>query len=87
MPNETHYSLSSTIIDLIRISTSQTITPTGPVTFIAGKTLLGTVQLNGGKAELTTSSLPAGTDAITVKYTGNSNIKGTMATVSQIVNP
>jgi FtsP/CotA-like multicopper oxidase with cupredoxin domain len=47
-------------------------TPTGSVTFLHGTTSLGTVTLNNsGVATLTTSSLPAGTYAITASYSGD----------------
>jgi hypothetical protein len=65
--------------------TSPTVTPRGPVTFTAGKTVLGTAQLSAGKATLTTSSLPAGTSTVTVTYQGDSNIAKSTASVSQVV--
>jgi len=65
--------------------TSPTVIPTGPVTFLAGNTVLGTVQLNHGSAALTISSLPSGSTVITVKYGGNSNMKGSAAAVTQVV--
>lgn len=67
--------------------TSPTVTPTGPVTFKAGTTVLGTVQLSGGKASYTTASLPAGSTVIKVTYNGDSNIKGSSAAVTQVVQP
>jgi Bacterial Ig-like domain (group 3) len=54
--------------------TSPTVKPTGPVTFTAGKTVLGTAQLNSGKAKLTLSSLPVGSTKVKVTYYGDSNI-------------
>jgi hypothetical protein len=65
--------------------TSPTATPTGPVTFTAGKTTLGTVELTAGKAEFTTSTLPAGTNTITVTYPWNSDIAASSASVTQVV--
>jgi hypothetical protein len=65
--------------------TSPTVTPTGPVTFTAGTTRLGTAQLSGGKATLTTSSLPVGSTKVTVTYNGDSNIAKSSASVTQIV--
>src|SRR5206468_209581 len=59
--------------------TSPTVTAKGPVTFTAGKIVLGTVELSGGKAMLTTSSLPAGSTVVKVTYRGDSNIKGSSA--------
>ena len=43
----------------------------GPVTFTAGKTVLGTAQLSGGKAILTSSSLPVGSTKVTGTYNGD----------------
>ena len=54
--------------------TSPTVVPTGPVTFTAGKTVLGTAQLSGGKAKLTISTLAVGSTKVTATYYGNSNI-------------
>jgi hypothetical protein len=64
---------------------SPTVIPTGPVTFTAGKTVLGTAQLSGGKATLTISSLPVGLTKVTVTYYGNSNIAKSSASVVQTV--
>ena len=65
--------------------TSPTVKPTGPVTFTAGKTVLGTAQLSGGKAQLTISSLPVGSTKVTVTYNGDSNIAKSSASVIQTV--
>jgi len=65
--------------------TSPTVTPAGPVTFTAGKTVLGTAQLTGGKATFTASSLPAGSTVVTVTYNGDSNIAKSSASVRQTV--
>ena len=65
--------------------TSPTVIPTGPVTFIAGTTVLGTAQLGGGKAKLVISSLPVGSTKVTVKYNGDSNIAKSSASVTQTV--
>lgn len=67
--------------------TSPTVMPTGPVTFRTGTAVLGTAQLSGGKATFTTSNLPAGSSVIKVTYTGNSNIKGSSASITQTVQP
>jgi len=64
---------------------SPTVTPTGPVTFSAGTTVLGTAQLSGGKAKLTISSLAVGSIKVTVTYDGNSNIAKSSASVTQTV--
>jgi hypothetical protein len=66
--------------------TSPTVLPSGPVTFTAGSTLLGTAQLKStGKAVFTTSSLPAGSTKITVTYYGDSNIAKSSAALSQTI--
>jgi hypothetical protein len=64
---------------------SPTVIPTGPVTFTAGTTVLGTAQLAGGKAKLVISSLPVGSTKVTVKYNGDSNIAKSSASVIQTV--
>jgi hypothetical protein len=64
---------------------SPTVIPTGPVTFTAGKTVLGTAQLSGGKATLTISSLAVGSTKVTATYYGDSNIAKSSASVIQIV--
>jgi hypothetical protein len=64
---------------------SPTVQAKGPVTFTAGKTVLGTAQLIGGKARLTISSLAVGSTKVTVTYYGDSNIKGSSASVTQVV--
>jgi len=66
--------------------TSPTVVPTGPVKFALGNMVLGTAQLSGGKATLTTSTLPVGTDTVTVTYPWNSNIAGSSASIAQVVN-
>jgi hypothetical protein len=65
--------------------TSSTTTPTGPVTFTAGKTTLGTVELSNGKATLTTSTLAVGSTTVTATYPWNSDIAGSAASVTQVV--
>jgi hypothetical protein len=65
---------------------SATVTPTGPVTFTAGKTVLGTGQLSGGKATLTISSLAVGSTRVTATYNGDSNIAKSSASVTQTVH-
>ncbi len=65
--------------------TSPTAVPQGPVTFTAGNTILGTVELSGGDAKLVTSSLPAGSNTVTVTYAGDSDIKGSSASLTQVV--
>jgi hypothetical protein len=67
--------------------------PTGSVTFMDGSTAIGTATLAPGSglsstATLTTSTLPTGTDAITVVYATTANFGGsTSAVLNQIVSP
>jgi hypothetical protein len=42
--------------------------------FAAGKTVLGTVELGGGKAKFTTTTLAAGASTVTATYNGDSTI-------------
>ncbi len=65
--------------------TSPTVTAKGPVTFTAGKTVLGTAQLSNGHAKLTTSSLPVGSTKVTATYYGDSDIAKSSASVTQTV--
>ena len=65
--------------------TSPTVIASGPVTFMAGTTMLGTAQLKGGRAEFTTSTLAAGTTTVTATYSGDSNIAQSSASVTQTV--
>ena len=65
--------------------TSPTVSPTGPVTFTQGNTVLASVQLSGGKATFTTSSLPLGSSVVTVTFNGSSNITKSSASVTQVV--
>jgi hypothetical protein len=65
--------------------TSSTTTPGGPVTFTAGKTTLGTVELSDGKATFATSTLPVGSTTVTVTYPWNSCIAASSASVTQVV--
>ena len=62
-------------------------TPTGTLTFYSGSTVIGTGTLSGGKTTLKTSSLPTGSDAITVVYEGDGNfMTSTSAALTQTVN-
>jgi subtilase family serine protease len=65
--------------------TSPTVTPTGPVTFTVGNTVMGTAQLSGGKGTFTTSTLPVGSTTVTAIYYGDSNIAESSALVTQTV--
>jgi len=65
---------------------SPTVKAKGPVTFTAGKTVLGTAQLDSNsKATVSISSLPAGSNTVTASYKGDSDISGSSASVTQVV--
>jgi YVTN family beta-propeller protein len=72
-------------VTFIATITSPTVTPTGPVTFSVGKTVLGTAQLSAGKAKFTTSTLAVGSTRVTATYYGDSNIAKSSASVTQTV--
>jgi hypothetical protein len=65
--------------------TSPTVTAQGPVTFTAGKTVLGTAQLSSGHAKLTITSLAVGSTKVTATYYGDSNIAKSSASVTHTV--
>jgi uncharacterized repeat protein (TIGR03803 family) len=57
------------------------------VSFMNGKTTLGTGTLSGGSASLQTSTLKVRTTKVTAVYAGDSNLSGsTSKAVSQVVN-
>src|SRR5262249_11248374 len=62
-------------------------TPTGDVTFLDGTTIMGTVALRRGKAQLWTSNLPVGRDPIQVDYGGGPGFAPSTATVIETINP
>ena len=58
------------------------------VTFLNGKTVLGTGTLSNGTASITTSTLAVGTHSITAKYAGDVNyLPNKSAVLTQVVNP
>ena len=78
-------SIQGETVMFIAAVTSPTTAVTGPVTFTAGKTLLGTAQLSKGKATFTTSTLAVGSTIVTATYYGDSNIAKSSASVKQVV--
>ena len=60
---------------------------TGTVTFLDGATSLGTASVSNNAAQLSLSSLSAGSHSITAKYNGDTNYSGsTSAALMQTVN-
>jgi hypothetical protein len=61
-------------------------TPSGSVSFLDGRTVLGTVPIVSGQAQFTTSTLSAGTHSIHALYNGDKNYVRTLsATLKQVV--
>jgi hypothetical protein len=57
------------------------------VSFVQGKTVLGTGTLSGGSASFTTSTLKAGNHSVTADYGGDSNFAASKSkAVKQVVN-
>ena len=58
------------------------------VSFLNGKTVLGTATLSNGTVSLTTSALTVGSHSITAKYAGDNNyLPNKSAALTQVVNP
>jgi hypothetical protein len=66
--------------------TSSVGTPTGTVTFKVGTTTLASnVALSGGKATITSTALPTGTDTITATYNGATGFLTSSGTTSEVM--
>jgi hypothetical protein len=59
--------------------------PTGFVQFRVNGNPAGQVEVNGGVAEFSTDMIPSGTNVITAEYAGDTNHKGSQASLTQIV--
>jgi len=70
------------------VTSSNGAPPNGEtITFMKGKSVLGTGALSGGSASFITSTLPLGTNSITAVYSGDSNFAGsTSKPVKQVVD-
>ncbi len=55
-------------------------TPTGTVEFMIGSTPLGTATLSAGVGSITTSSLPVGSDTISMVYSGDTDFNANNST-------
>jgi hypothetical protein len=60
---------------------SPTTTPTGQVTFMDGSSVLQTVNLSGGTASISTSTLSADSHNVTAVYNGTASIVGSTSSV------
>jgi hypothetical protein len=70
-----------------KLSWSNSLTPTGTVTFLDGATTIGSSAVNGsGVATFSTSTLSVGTHNITASYVGDGNFTASTSTLlSQVV--
>ena len=85
-PNPSAYGESVTFV--ANVTSSAGAPPNGEtVLFESGTTVLGTVKLSGGKAKLTTSTLPQGTDSVSAAYGGDANLDRDSVTATQTVYP
>jgi len=81
-PNPSFYKEPVTFTAEVEATSGGSAPPNGEtVRFIEGTTTLGTGTLSGGKASLTTTALPVGTDSITAAYGGDSNFAGSTSIV------
>jgi hypothetical protein len=87
-PASSVYGESVSFTATVTANVASSGTPAGSVTFRQGSTVLGTATLNSnGRATLTSSRLPAGTDTVTATYNGSttfaSSSDSTIETVSK----
>ena len=67
--------------------TSNGMLPNGQtLAFSYNGTMLGSATITGGKATLSTTTLPSGTDQVTATYAGNANYGSASASSTQTVN-
>jgi Big-like domain-containing protein/beta-propeller repeat-containing protein len=75
------------VIFTATVTSQDSGTPTGTVTFTYGSTMLcNAVTLSGGTATCTYSALPVGSDIVTATYSGDSNFVGSSGSLNQTVN-
>lgn len=73
---------------LSAVVTSMTGVPSGQVNFLSSTTIIGTTTLVNGRASLTTSTLPLGSDSISVSYSGDtSHASSVSSPVTVTVSP
>jgi hypothetical protein len=60
--------------------------PTGTVTFSSNGSTIGTANIVSGKASLSTTALPQGSDMITATYTGTAQFSSASGSLTQQVN-
>jgi hypothetical protein len=72
-PATSYYSQQVVLAATVAPDTAQDHNATGTVTFSIGSTALGTGTVAGGSATLNVTSLPPGSDSVTVAYSGDTN--------------
>jgi MBG domain (YGX type)/Bacterial Ig-like domain (group 3) len=78
----------STYGTAVTFTATVTVGDTNTVTFFTGSSPLGTATPSNGKAQLTTSTLPAGSDSITASIAAGGNYaSNTSGAITQVVNP
>jgi hypothetical protein len=74
----------------VSVTLTATVAPssaTGTVQFLNGSTSIGSATLSGGQAQISTTSLPVGTNSLTAAYSGDTNdASATSAAIQQTVN-
>lgn len=74
------------VVQIVPPGSGNATEPSGQVTFHDGQTILGSVTIQNGGANFTTSSLSVGTHSITATYPGDSNLLGsTSPVITQVV--
>ncbi len=79
-------STKGTAVTFTATVTASGITPTGTVTFMYGSTTLGSAALSGGKASISTTALPSGTDTVTANFSASTNFLASSASLQQTVH-
>lgn len=85
-PNPSTYNSPATISVSVAGATPGASVPTGTVTGYLGGISLGTATLSGGVVTFVTSVLPAGTNTVSVNYSGDGNFFSSIGLGSQTVN-
>ena len=84
VPTSAGTGTSVTLLATVTPATSGT--PTGSVTIYLGSTAVGTVTLNASAtASIAISTIPAGLNAITATYTGDTNFNGSFSAAAAIM--
>jgi autotransporter-associated beta strand protein len=87
VPNPVTAGTAVTLTATVAAVSPGTGTPTGTVEFLNGTTSLGTADLSGGVATLSTTALPQGSDSLTAVYQGDSDFtQSTSPAVTATVN-